>query len=134
MDQRRTLYVVWLALFASTLAYAAVGVVAPARSDEQAMPSDNLNTLAQVLALLAFTNILVTFLIRPLMAKASAFAPYMIIRWALCESAAIFGLVLRFVGADISIMSGFIVAGALAILLTPPNQAERDRYDALRAG
>lgn len=133
MDQRRTLYIVWLALFASTLAYAVVGIVAPSRTDDQAMAADNLNTLAQVLALLAFTNILVTFLIRPMMAKATAFAPYMIVRWALCESAAIFGLVLRFSGADVSIMAGFIVAGALAILLTPPNQAERDRYEALRA-
>jgi len=56
----------------------------------------------------------------------------MIVRWAMCETPALFGLVLRFLGASVEVMGGFIAAGLIALLITAPSQAELDTYESFR--
>lgn len=126
-----TAMIIWGAMMASAVSYGGIALVA-AKSIEAPADAATTQLLTQVFGLVAMSTLAASFLLRPMLAKVMPLLPYMLVRWALGETAAIFGLVLRFLGAADTVMASFIGASVLALLLSMPNETERDRYLELR--
>lgn len=124
----QTLWVIWIALLGSVIAYAAIGVYVPISTE--AVPSETVHLLTQLFGFLALANIGVVFGLRGVLAKRLPYVTYCIVRWALCESAAIFGLVLHIMGASLTILGAFVTASAFAMVLVRPGESDRESYEA----
>jgi hypothetical protein len=113
------LWIIWANLMLALAVYAAIGYfIAPGRAAGERV----LGTLVPALAVVAVFEVLAMFVIGPLLAKRAGGAAFAIVRWAVAESVAIFGLVLRFLGASVSTMAIFIAAGALLLVWWRPGR------------
>jgi len=112
------LWIIWANLLVAVGVYAVVGYfVAPDRAaNEQA-----LGVLVPVFAVVALFEVLAVFVLRPVLAERMGGVAFAIVRWAVAESVAIFGLALRFLGAPVSTMAMFIAASALLLVWWRPS-------------
>ena len=117
----------WIALFASVLIYAALGVYGPLKRE----PGDPelLRTMTQVIGVIALANVGAVFGLRGVLAKTLPYQAYCLVRWALCESVAVFGLVLFFMGATIEVLGAFCAVAMFAMVLARPSAGDKEAYD-----
>lgn len=126
--QAMVLRIQWIAMFAACAVMTGIGVfIGP----EVAATSDPAASamMLPILSVLGLGALAVSlFGAAPLARVVAAFLPWMILRWALAESVAVFGLVLIFLGADLPIGVAFGALGALGILAQPANAAAYERF------
>lgn len=115
--------IIWFALLASVGIYAVVGlVVAPLAAP--ALAPEQLNLFLMVFALLAMTQSGVAMMVPRILPRLPFFTQH-ILRWALAESIAVFGLVLRFLGGSTLYFLSFLGWSALLLLTLRPGQEKR---------
>jgi hypothetical protein len=115
---------IWLAFLAAPLLY---GVVLALVGDVATnVDPELLQWLTIFLGVFAGCELLVVFLVRPLIVgiTGSSYTNYCIVRWALLESIAVFGLVVRFLGGSLTAAAIFIALSLAMIAITGPKQDE----------
>lgn len=120
---------IWGALLMSIVIY--IAVLEFSAKEVTATASDN-QPLVFILAGVALVNIFISvginrLYIRPAAKKPDHFSGVMngcIVSWALAESAAIFGLVLGFLGSPRTISALFFAAGFITMLFVAPKFAK----------
>jgi hypothetical protein len=125
---KNTAFIIWGALVVSVLVYFGVGFFLH-QSGEVGQANETLPTLRLVLALVACGETVIVVLFPKIMAgKIPTFFTMSIIRWALSESIAIFGLVLVLMGDQVAVSAGFVVWSLVLILATAPTDRARARW------
>lgn len=120
-----TARILWAALLASIVVYALVA--ANVRPD--APPEADLDVLTAIFAAAAASTLVASALVsRALVRQGAPYVTYCVLRWALAESVAVFGLVLTFMGASPRVGHAFFAVSALAILLQPPGGRDLERF------
>jgi hypothetical protein len=121
--QHRVLLIVWVFLFLSVLSFFLMAVLIPANA-----AADN-RVMAIVLIGLAFSNLVISFAVkRSFLAKAVAkqdlrlVQQAYIVALALCESAALFGLLIHFATGSVYYYAGFALAIVGMLLHLPKKQ------------
>lgn len=120
-----TLRVIWIALTISIVLYGVIAFIAVLPS-EPAQPFDAFFSNPIILGahVMGLTMLIMSFVIPPVLSRRGPKPQSFVIRWAMIESAAIFGLVAAFIGEDPRL---FLPLGALAIaailLAFPPREA-----------
>ncbi len=118
-NQNGVLRIMWAGLLGSVALYGVIAfVVAPPRADADpsAWPSD---PVVLALHLAGFAALAGSFIVPPALARRRAADPEVVarqtwvLRWALLESAGVFGLIVALVLRD---ARGFVLLGALSIL------------------
>lgn len=107
------LWMIWGAMLSSVAIYGAVILLAFPNAG-----GGSWQTLAPVLALVSLSTTGMAFFVVP-RARAPTHVQYLI-RWALCESVAIFGVVIAALGAPLPVAGLFLAWGAGAIALQSP--------------
>lgn len=116
--------IIWLALLAAIGMYAVVGIVVMKPGMFANIPPAQLNVFAMVLAAAAVGQIGLALgapSILPKMPKVSL----QILRWAMAESIAISGLLLRILGGSTTWFLMFIGCSALLMMTLRPTQDEQ---------
>jgi hypothetical protein len=126
---RRGLQIVRFAMLISIVLYFVIVRMIPSYANPNP-------TVVRAMALVAFANLGVLILLRKQLVRnpsqalrshpedSAALARWksgQLITWALCESIALYGLVLHFLGFSAGQVVPFFVAGALLIVVFPPN-------------
>lgn len=112
-----TMQIIWVALLSAIGIYAVLGLIVV----KPAPPSDQLNVIAVALMGVAVMQTAFAFLAPRFLPKMPSISMY-ILRWAMAESVAICGLMLRFLGAPTNWFLIFIVWSALLMLTLRPGQ------------
>lgn len=126
LPAERRLGLVWGAMLGGVLVYAALAHFA-VPSLALSLDGELQGWILVFLAMTAGLHVLVTLLLRQLIAALSRgnYVAYCLVRWALMEGIALYGLVLAFLGVGIGITSLFF---AVALLLLGASRAgETDR-------
>lgn len=123
----QTLWIIWIALFSSVILYAAIGLYLPINGDAPA--NDVAKLLTQVCGFVSLTNLGVVFGLQRVLAARLPYVVYSIVRWALCESVAVFGLVLHFLGAQDAVLLAFVAASAFAMVLVRPSDGAKESFE-----
>ena len=134
MDQPKVPFnnwIIWLALLTSVAFYAGIAVFGLMQNKTR-MDDDTRMILTQALGGVALSIMALVTVLRKFMAKALDYQSYSIVRWALCESIAIFGLILNMMGASLTVSCAFLAASGAALLLTRPTEASLDDYNDVR--
>lgn len=125
----KNMWIIWGALCGSLFIYAALpyfgAFPAPAESDlSSRLP------LLYVLVAFGLTELLGQYFAAGLIARRTKnlFA-YFVIRWAIMESVALWGLISFPLLGDISITLNFIGVALLAMLSLPPSARQRDTFE-----
>ena len=117
---------IWLAMIGAVLLYAALDAWV-VRQVTLVLERELENWILIFLAMMAGLHVLVVFLLRQMIAALSKFSyvNYCIIRWALMEAVAVYGLVLGFLGVDFGITSIFHAAAVLLLASARPGPHDR---------
>lgn len=127
--------IVWGAMMASVGIVGAVGFMAPELAAGVATEQVPLWTFVSVFGAVSTLILFVVALGgRWLATKFPHYTTYCIIRWALCESIAIYGLVLVFFGLDPLYMLAFSVTAWTALLLCAPNDVDHEQWAQAQQG
>jgi len=122
--------ILWAALLASIVVYA---LVANNFRPEAPAEAADLGVITAVIAATAAGTLVASAIVPRLLARQGApYITFCILRWALAESVAVFGLVLTFMGALPRVGHAFFAVSALAILLQPPGGRDLERFRELR--
>jgi len=116
---------IWAAFLVGTAMYALVGWLI---GDARAMINLEILHWAQIfLGLACLPIILTVFLLRQLLAAVTRgrYLNYCIVRWALLELIAVFGLVQFLLGGDFEVLLLFVAVSVLCIGATRPGAADR---------
>ena len=118
------LRIIWLAFLTAPLIYALVLVLVGQVVTD--IEPELLQWLTIFLGVFAFCEILVVFLVRQLIVGITRenYQSYCIVRWALLESIAIFGLILRFLGGSVAAAAAFVGLSLALIAITGPKEDE----------
>jgi len=118
-----TLRVIWLAIAGAVLVF---GVVAALAGRDRPDNPELVHWIGIFLAVSAGIQILTAVLLKQLIAGVSGgrYLVYCILRWALVEAVAIYGLVLKLLGASWLWAGAFLGLGLLLHLSMPPTVAE----------
>ena len=126
------IWIIWAALAMSVLVYAGVGVVLRMTGNMPPMDPETAKLLTLVFAGVALMEtVLAVAVLGKILARSGNFLTYCIVRWALMESTAIFGLVLMIMGVDLEIAGAFIVWGLLWILILAPTSRSKEKFEEL---
>jgi hypothetical protein len=122
----KPLPVIWAAFLAATVVYGGLGWLL----DESRGAPVNLEILHWVQIFLGMGSgliILTTFLLRQALAGLSrgSYRIYCIVRWALLESIAVFGLVQFFLGGHVEVLLLFVAVSALGLGAARPGPSDR---------
>ncbi|MDP8257685.1 MAG: hypothetical protein P9M14_18210 [Candidatus Alcyoniella australis] len=120
-------WLIWLSLIGSILIYGLVGIMVRSSSGPLD-PDANLNMILGIFAMVGLATSVVTLLSGRFLARSGQYFTYCIVRWAMAESIAIFGLALYMIGADAPFFFIFLVWSLALMLLLMPNHASRDRF------
>jgi hypothetical protein len=126
----QTLWIIWIALLTSVVFYAVIALYVPIAATDVA--PEMVRTMVQLFGGLALCNIGLVFGMRGLFAKRLAYPAYCIVRWALCESAAVLGFVLHVMGASTEVLGAFIAASGFAMVLVRPSDGDLEGYEEAR--
>ncbi len=124
---RTRMWVVWGTLTLSVFLYLAAGFVLRTFGDFPAGDENFVQTLLMALTAISMGMTGVILLAGRLFGRLP-YTSYLIIRWALSESIAIYGLVLYIMGADLAYLLGFGVWSVVLMLLTMPTRSNEDKY------
>jgi len=130
-NQKKVIWILWLALINSLFIYLVVGYFTR-QNNPPAEPAEVLPTLTAVLGFVSIAISVVIFAIGPRIAKNNNFFTYSIIRWAMSESIAIYGLVLFILGASWYVFGGFFIWSLFMLIIFMPNQGALDRFNSLK--
>jgi hypothetical protein len=123
----RTRWTIWGALFATIPIYAVVGII-QRNAAGAAPPQETVKIMIPALGALAvFQTILVLFVARKIFASLP-FLTFCILRWALSESVAVFGLVLMILGAVPAFAFAFFVWSMMLMILTAPTSSLEESF------
>ena len=124
--RRARLWIIWANMLVSVAVYAGIGYFVATTDGSPAV----LRTLVPAFGLVAVTEVFAIAVLRPLLAARMERTAFAIVRWAVAESIAILGLVLRLLGAPFSTAAIFMAAGALLLAVWRPTEADaRDAQD-----
>jgi len=125
---RQTRWILWAAIFVSIFIYAFVGAMLK-QTLEKPPSADILPLIIPVLiAISAGETAMVLFVLGKLLAKKSNYLSYCVVRWALAESIAIFGLVILILGAEMKTSLLFFAWSAVLLFLTMPGQNDERKF------
>jgi len=120
-----TVQIIWFALLASIGMYAVFGlVILKPGMMAQSMPPDQLNVVALALAGVSVMSAGFAFMAPRFLGKMPGFS-LQILRWALAESIAVCGVLLRMLGGGTNWFLMFIAVSALLMLTLRPGQEEQ---------
>jgi F0F1-type ATP synthase membrane subunit c/vacuolar-type H+-ATPase subunit K len=127
-QQLRIATIVWLALLGSVIVYTLVGLyAAPAPA-----VTPDLGMMRWVMIAAGIGSTGGIFVMRQVLgARERTLASWFttsIVSWALAESVAIYGLVLRFMGDEPKMLYGFVAWSAVLMLRFRPTRAELDTW------
>ncbi len=126
------IWIIWAALAMSVLIYGTVGVVLKMNGSPQAVDPKLIQTLSLAFgAVVLMETVLAVIVLGRVLARSGNFFTYCIIRWALMETSAIFGLVLLLLGAGLEIAAGFMAWSLLWILLLAPTASAKEKFEEL---
>lgn len=113
--------VIWVAMLLAVFVYAAIAFTLGGRYSVE-IDREIQGWILVFLAMTAGLHVLVTLLLRQLIAALARgnYVAYCVVRWALMEGIAIYGLVLAFLGVDMGVWSIFF---AVAVLLLGASRA-----------
>jgi len=121
----RVRWTIWGALLFSVFLYGGVGFFAAGVGTAEPDPNF-LNVLFIALCFVSvFTSTAVLFLLGRFMSNTCDFITYCIVRWAMSESIAIFGLVLALMGAQARPLIFYVWSAMLMILTAPSTNNEK---------
>ena len=124
---RTRMWVVWGTLTLSVFLYLAAGCALRTFGDFPAGNEDFVQTLSMALTAISMGMTGVVLLAGRIFGRLP-YTSYLIIRWALSESIAIYGLVLYIMGADLPYMLGFGGWSIVLMILTMPTRSNEDKY------
>jgi hypothetical protein len=109
--------IVWLSMLSSLAVYVLIGIlVAPKGGLGHAV----IVTFTAVLAVVAFAEVSAVMALGSTLAARTSGPAFAIVRWGIAESIAVYGLVLRMLGASLSTMIAFVAASAAVLVLWRP--------------
>jgi hypothetical protein len=123
----QVLFILWVSMLLSQVALFGVGQIVPPAPDSAQSP-DDLEVMAMVFTGLGAVTALASALAVPILFRGQPFQTVMILRFALAESATLFGLVLAMLGAEmlwVYILTGL---GLVAHVTAFPTEAERQAH------
>jgi F0F1-type ATP synthase membrane subunit c/vacuolar-type H+-ATPase subunit K len=123
----QVVFILWLAMLLSQLAVFGVGQIVPPAPDGSLSPED-LELMAMAFTGVGVMTVLASALAVPILFRGQNFQTIMILRFALAESATIFGLVLAMLGADMQWVYILTGLGLVAHITAFPTQREREAY------
>ncbi len=108
--------VIWAAMLGAVVLYAMLALTVAPRVG-QSLEGELQGWILVFLAMTAGLHVLVSLLLRQLLAALSkgSYVAYCILRWALMESIAVYGLILAFLGVGIGITSIFFAVSLLLL-------------------
>jgi len=124
-------FIVWLSLLGSIFIYVLVGFMARSQGAPPASPDAPLGLMAGMFAIIALGTTGFIVLSSRLLIRAEYFS-FCIVRWALAESIAIYGLALFLMGLDWPFFLGFIVWALALMVVLMPSASARQRYEDMR--
>ena len=131
-DQK--IWILWLAILAATGIYLLVGLIV-SQTQTPTMDEQTRTFLTLALAVVAVTISFVILVIVPrVFPKTMPYFTYSVLRYALCESIAIFGLVLMIMGATLAVAGVFIGWTAVLLFFNRPTKSDEQKYLRLKGG
>lgn len=124
----QVLFILWIAMLTSHAMLFGVGQVVPPDPDST-MSADDLEVMAMLLTGLGLMTALASALAVPTLFRGQPFQILMILRYALAESATIFGLVLAVLGAEMQWVYILTGLGVVAHITAFPTQREREAHE-----
>ena len=125
-ERAKVLPIIWFALFSSIIIYTVVGfVVAP----EPPQNAEDLAMLPMVFGAVSLGITGIVFMARVIFASITDFIVFSILRWALSESIAVFGLVLTFLTGNTLFVLVFALWSAHLFLLTFPTRGRLEAFE-----
>ena len=125
------LWAIWGSMLASLAVYAIVGLVAAPRV--QSSPGvDAQGMVVPVLGFLAAAQIVAVFVLRAALARRLTYTAWCVVRWAVAESAGVYGLVAALLGAEVAVTAAFIVGAAVVLVLWRPGPGAEEGHRQLR--
>lgn len=119
-------WIIWGALTFSVVIYAVVGTIVAGNPN----PAPELQLMLPIFTVLSLSITgMVLFGSRLIANATKVYFTYAILRWALSESVAIFGLVMKFLGADALVLYVFVGWSLLLYLVLAPRQSEIERFE-----
>ena len=123
----RTLLIIWVFLFLSVLGFLLMSLLVPAKA------ADDNQVMAIVLSALAFSNLVISFVVKQSFLTKSVAKQDLklvlqayIVALALCESAALFGLLVHFATGSVYHYVGFALAIVGMVLHFPKKKHVAD--------
>jgi F0F1-type ATP synthase membrane subunit c/vacuolar-type H+-ATPase subunit K len=129
--EERPLSIIWAAFLSSVVLYGVVGWIL-GQGDRAPINLEILNWVQIFLGLSSLPILLTVFLLRQLMAAVTrgSYRNYCIVRWALLETIAVFGLVQFLLGGHFEVLLIFLAVAALSIGAARPGAADRAAWEA----
>ena len=125
-ERAKVLPIIWFALFSSVIIYAVVGFVIAPEPPENA---EDLAMLPMVFGAVSLGITAMVFMARVIFASVKDFVAFSILRWALAESIAVFGLVLTFLTGKTLFVLVFAIWAAHLFLLTFPTRGRLEAFE-----
>lgn len=121
-------WVQWVSLLNAIAIYVIVALLV----GSQVESSRELRIVPWILGAVSVVLLALVFILRGAFARKTQYGVYLILRWALAEAPAVFGLVLVFLGFPWSIVGVFFAAAFLVLLLLAPTASRQAEYRELR--
>lgn len=129
-DKNPITWILWGALFFSIAVYAGVGTFISTQDGIAPADPEITSLLIPIFAMISLMEtVLVLFFVGKLF-RIKDYQTYCILRWALSESIAIYGLVLMFLGAMYMAALAFMIWAAVLYILTMPTRASKEKFNA----
>ncbi|MDP8222529.1 MAG: hypothetical protein P9L99_04150 [Candidatus Lernaella stagnicola] len=127
-----TVWILWFALLSSVAAYAVIGVFLRQMNGADAAAPDGIAVMRYALLGVAFAVTCINFLAPRLFGPKFNFMQFCIIRWALAEAVAIFGLVLIILGEELPVLLIFVAWSIALFMILAPTEGAKRRHDESR--
>lgn len=127
--EEKPLHIIWAAFFVASVFYAAVGWFLD-QSERTPVNQEILNWVQIFLGMSSGLLILTVFLLRQLLAALSrgSYQTYCVIRWAMLETIAVFGLFQFILGGHFEVLLLFLAVSMLALGAARPGLSDRAAY------
>ena len=125
--KRRTMWIIWGSMLSGVVIYAVAGGFLAKQGGIDTMNAETLDMLLLVLSMISVSMTGAVLLAGGLLAKLP-YTSYQIVRWALAESIAVYGLVLHIMGSGIATLIGFVAWSVVLMILLAPTRSAEDKY------
>jgi len=124
---KKMMWMIWFALLSSVFIYLAVGVILRQKQGDP----PNLDAAEMLYYPMVGISLALTiglFTVFPKLFRGLPYQIHCILRWALSESIAVFGLILSILGGPADVFITMIIWSAVLYLLQRPTDADYQRY------